>query len=100
MAVFASASLVDVIPHYSKHGYGHGISSRYFRKAQGHGYGLGYASYDLAGEYGIGYGLDGAYGAGYGLGYAGLGYWKYYFRTTWEYVNVNKTCVFEIVWKI
>lgn len=79
LAVLASASLVDVIPHYGKHG-GHGVSTRYFRKSQGHlglgygygGYGAGYGGYGQGG-YG-GYGLGGlGYGyGGYGIGYGGL----------------------------
>ncbi|KFM82993.1 hypothetical protein X975_09780, partial [Stegodyphus mimosarum] len=81
LAAVAYGSYVDVIPHYSKHGHGHGISTRYFRKAQGHGYGgygLDYGSY--GGGYG-GYGLGGygGYGSGYGgsLGYGGYGYGGY-----------------------
>lgn len=78
LAAFACASLVDVIPHYSYKGYGNGVSSRYFRKAQGLGYGLGYAGYGLGyGGYGLG---DGGYGLGYGgfgLGYGDLGYGGY-----------------------
>ncbi|GBN12239.1 hypothetical protein AVEN_50943-1 [Araneus ventricosus] len=54
--VAIAACSLDVIPHYSHHGHGHGISTRYFRKAQGHGYG------------GLGYG---------GYGYGGLGYGGY-----------------------
>ncbi|XP_035211450.1 neuropeptide-like protein 31 [Stegodyphus dumicola] len=91
LAAVAYSSYVDVIPHYSKHGHGHGISTRYFVKAQGHGYGgygLGYGGYGQGygsyGGYGLGgyggyggYGLGGygGYGAGYGdsLGYGG--YW-------------------------
>ncbi|GBM37724.1 hypothetical protein AVEN_17380-1, partial [Araneus ventricosus] len=62
--VSIAACSLDVIPHYSHHGHGHGISSRYFRKAQGHGYGgLGYG----------GYGYDGLGYGGYGLGYGGFG---------------------------
>lgn len=70
LAALACASLVDVIPHYGKHG-GHGVSSRYFRKSQGH-LGLGYGGYGLGGYGGVygGYGLGG-YG---GLGLGGLGY--------------------------
>ncbi|GFT40846.1 hypothetical protein NPIL_48691 [Nephila pilipes] len=72
--VAIAAASLDVIPHYSHHGHGHGISSRYFRKAEGHGYGLGYGGYGLGyGGYGLGYG---GYGLGYGgLGYRGLGYY-------------------------
>ncbi|XP_055931971.1 neuropeptide-like protein 31 [Argiope bruennichi] len=66
--VAIAACSLDVIPHYSHHGYGHGISSRYFRKAQGHGYGLGY------GGYGLGYGGYGGYGYGGLGGYGGYGY--------------------------
>lgn len=74
LAIVASASIVDVIPHYSHHGHGYGVSSRYFRKAQGHSYGLGYGDLGYGG-YGLGYG---GYGLGYGgLGYAGLGYGGY-----------------------
>ena len=69
LAVVASASFVDVIPHYSHHGYGHGVSARYFRKAQNLGYGLGYGNLGYGG-YGLGYG-------GYGMGYGGLGYGGY-----------------------
>ncbi|KAF8794577.1 hypothetical protein HNY73_002548 [Argiope bruennichi] len=77
--VAIAACSLDVIPHYSHHGYGHGISSRYFKKAQGHGYGgygLGYGGYGLGyGGYGLGYG---GYGLGYGgYGYGGLGYGGY-----------------------
>lgn len=78
LAVIASASLVDIIPHYSYHGYGHGVSARYFRKAQGHGYGLGNGGYGLGyGGYGLGYGGLGL-GAGLGYGAYGLGYGGYY----------------------
>lgn len=71
-----------VIPHYSLHGYGNGISSRYFDKVET-GLGLGYGvEYGLGG---LGYnnlGLEGldcdnlGLGMGYenlGLGYEGLG---------------------------
>ncbi|KAF8794588.1 hypothetical protein HNY73_002559 [Argiope bruennichi] len=72
----AIATAPDVIPHIAHHGHGHGISSRYFRKAQGHGYGLGYGGYGLGyGGYG-GYGYGGLGGYGYGGlgGYGGFGY--------------------------
>ncbi|GBN01234.1 hypothetical protein AVEN_86103-1 [Araneus ventricosus] len=74
IAAIAACSL-DVITHYSHHGHGHGISTRYFRKAQGHeygGYGLGYGGYGYGGlggcgDYGLGYGGLGGYGSfGYG----------------------------------
>ncbi|GFY72888.1 hypothetical protein TNIN_407771 [Trichonephila inaurata madagascariensis] len=72
--VAIAVASVDVIPHYSHHGNGHGISSRYFRKAQGHGYGLGYDGYGLGyGGYGLGYGGYGLGYGGYGLGYGGYG---------------------------
>ncbi|GFX01029.1 hypothetical protein TNCV_4579951 [Trichonephila clavipes] len=72
LVAIAAASL-DVIPHYSHHGHGHGISSRYFRKAQGHGYGLGYDGYGYGGL-GYGYGYGGLGYGGYGLGYGYGGY--------------------------
>ncbi|GBN12231.1 hypothetical protein AVEN_50936-1 [Araneus ventricosus] len=74
--VAIAACSLDVIPHYSHHGYGHGINTRYFRRAQGHGYGLGYGGYGLVyGGYGLGYGGYGYGGlGGYGgYGYGGLG---------------------------
>lgn len=78
LAAIVAASL-DVIPHYSHHGHGHGVSTRYFKKAQGHGYGLGYGGYGGYGlgygGYGLGYGRNGlGYDGGYGLGYGGYGY--------------------------
>ncbi|KAF8794578.1 hypothetical protein HNY73_002549 [Argiope bruennichi] len=81
--VAIAACSLDVIPHYSHHGHGHGISSRYFRKPQGHGYGgygLGYGGYGLGyGGYGLGYGGYGYGGLGYGgYGYGGLGYGGYF----------------------
>lgn len=87
LAAIACASMVDVIPHYGKYG-GHGVSSRYFRKAQGLGYGLGYGGlgYGGYGLGGLGYGGYGLGGVGYGgyglggLGYgAGLGYGGLYY---------------------
>ncbi|GIY97073.1 hypothetical protein CEXT_235931 [Caerostris extrusa] len=67
---------LDVIPHYGHHGYGQGISARYFRKAQGHGYGLDYYT-PIYGNYGYGNGY-GYNGLGYGgYGYNGLGYGGY-----------------------
>ncbi|GBN17241.1 hypothetical protein AVEN_180055-1 [Araneus ventricosus] len=105
-AVACAQHGVDVIRHHSRHGYGDGVSARYFHKAEGHHgilsgiYGLGYggyygvygdAPYDydyLNGYYGydgLGYGLYGygpygyygRYGFPYGYGGYGLGYGGY-----------------------
>ena len=61
-----------VIHHVPHHGYGVGVSSRYFDKAE---YGLGQGIYGLGygrGYYGAGY--LGGYGAGYLGGYGGSAY--------------------------
>ncbi|KAF8794575.1 hypothetical protein HNY73_002546 [Argiope bruennichi] len=81
--VAIAACSLDVIPHYSHHGHGYGISNRYFKKAQLHGYGgygLGYGGYGLGyGGYGLGYGGYGYGGLRFGgYSYGGLGYGGYF----------------------
>lgn len=77
-----------VIHHMPHHGYGAGVSSRYFDKAEyglgqgiyGLGYGKGYHGAGYLGGYGAGYlggygaGYLGGYGSGYLGGYGGNAY--------------------------
>ncbi|GBN65144.1 hypothetical protein AVEN_107359-1 [Araneus ventricosus] len=74
--VAIAACSLDVIPHYSHHGYGHGIRHGYGGlEYGGYGYGgLGYGGYGYGSLGYGGYGYGGLGYGGYGIGNGGYGY--------------------------
>ncbi|XP_054706963.1 keratin-associated protein 19-2-like [Uloborus diversus] len=105
-AAIAYSSVVDVISHRSKQGYGNGVSNRFFRKAQGYGdgYGLGYDGYGDGyrglGQRGLEYGRDEGYGYGngnqrYGYGNRNEGYGYANRNERYGYGNRNEGYGYE-----